>query len=250
MRILYCNCSYSPLIPDAVKRELLSRLAGAEAEVTAVPDLCALAAERDPLLQEAARSESLVIVACYPRAVRWLFHWAGAPLKETGVTILNMRTESPSDILTEASGGHPPGPVPAPALDPPVGLIPWFPVIDYDRCVNCRECLEFCLFGVYGEDDCGTVTVVNPEKCKTNCPACGRLCPEVAVMFPKVEESPLNGAEIIDEELEQANVRVNIDQLLGDNVYAALAKRRYLRQRCLLKKAMLRNGPHPPQQPQ
>ncbi|HEX8311367.1 MAG TPA: ferredoxin family protein, partial [Chthoniobacteraceae bacterium] len=27
---------------------------------------------------------------------------------------------------------------------------PWFPVIDYDRCTNCMQCLSFCLFGVYG----------------------------------------------------------------------------------------------------
>ena len=30
---------------------------------------------------------------------------------------------------------------------------PWFPVIDYDRCTNCMQCLSFCLFGVYGVDD-------------------------------------------------------------------------------------------------
>ena len=27
---------------------------------------------------------------------------------------------------------------------------PWFPVIDYDRCTNCMQCLTFCLFDVYG----------------------------------------------------------------------------------------------------
>src|SRR2546422_3501427 len=30
---------------------------------------------------------------------------------------------------------------------------PWFPVIDYDRCTNCMQCLSFCLFGVYGVED-------------------------------------------------------------------------------------------------
>ena len=29
-----------------------------------------------------------------------------------------------------------------------VGWKPWFPVIDYDRCTNCMQCLSFCLFGV------------------------------------------------------------------------------------------------------
>src|SRR5947209_6967639 len=26
----------------------------------------------------------------------------------------------------------------------------WYPVIDYSRCTNCMECLDFSLFGVYG----------------------------------------------------------------------------------------------------
>src|SRR5687767_1981373 len=26
---------------------------------------------------------------------------------------------------------------------------PWFPVIDYQRCTNCMQCLSFCLFEVY-----------------------------------------------------------------------------------------------------
>ncbi|MGI9519846.1 MAG: ATP-binding protein, partial [Pirellulaceae bacterium] len=25
----------------------------------------------------------------------------------------------------------------------------WYPVIDYSRCTNCLECIDFCLFGVY-----------------------------------------------------------------------------------------------------
>src|SRR5207302_575815 len=28
----------------------------------------------------------------------------------------------------------------------------WYPVIDYSRCTNCMECIDFCLFGVYGVD--------------------------------------------------------------------------------------------------
>ena len=27
---------------------------------------------------------------------------------------------------------------------------PWFPVIDFNRCTNCMQCLSFCLFDVYG----------------------------------------------------------------------------------------------------
>ncbi len=28
----------------------------------------------------------------------------------------------------------------------------WYPVIDFGRCTNCLECIDFCLFGVYGID--------------------------------------------------------------------------------------------------
>jgi NAD-dependent dihydropyrimidine dehydrogenase PreA subunit len=62
---------------------------------------------------------------------------------------------------------------------------PWFPVIDYDRCTNCMQCLSFCLFDVYGVSEDNKIQVQNNDNCKTNCPACSRVCPEVAIMFPK-----------------------------------------------------------------
>src|SRR5207244_9290069 len=40
---------------------------------------------------------------------------------------------------------------------------PWFPVIDYDRCTNCMQCLSFCLFGVYGVDEEKRIQVQNNE---------------------------------------------------------------------------------------
>ena len=60
----------------------------------------------------------------------------------------------------------------------------WYPVVDYGRCQNCGECAEFCLFGVYGKRADGTVIAENPEACKPGCPACSRVCPAQAIMFP------------------------------------------------------------------
>ncbi len=60
----------------------------------------------------------------------------------------------------------------------------WFPVVDLSRCANCKHCLQFCLFGVYAEDAAGRVTVRNPDRCKPGCPACSRVCPEGAIIFP------------------------------------------------------------------
>jgi ferredoxin len=70
--------------------------------------------------------------------------------------------------------------------------------------------------------------VANPRQCKNNCPACSRICPNVAIMFPKLPEaeSPLNGDEIGDETALKARARINAGDILGSDVHAALAKRR------------------------
>ena len=75
---------------------------------------------------------------------------------------------------------------------------PWFPVIDYSRCTNCMQCLSFCLFDVYGVSTAGKIQVQNNDNCKTNCPACSRVCPEVAIMFPKYTAAPINGEPVRD----------------------------------------------------
>jgi Pyruvate/2-oxoacid:ferredoxin oxidoreductase delta subunit len=60
----------------------------------------------------------------------------------------------------------------------------WYPVIDGSRCVNCQHCLQFCLFTVYELDPKDRVTVTNPDQCKPGCPACSRICPHSAIIFP------------------------------------------------------------------
>lgn len=119
----------------------------------------------------------------------------------------------------------------------PGAWTPWFPVIDYDRCTNCMQCLSFCLFGVYGVSDDSQIQVQNNDKCKTNCPACSRVCPEAAIMFPKYKNGPVNGAEVTEEDLSREQMKVDISSLLGGDVYEALrsrsdrAKERFARER-------------------
>ena len=83
---------------------------------------------------------------------------------------------------------------------------PWFPVIDYDRCTNCMQCLSFCLFDVYGVDDDQQIQVQKNDNCKTNCPACSRVCPEAAIMFPKYRSGPINGDVVSDSDLNREKI--------------------------------------------
>ena len=72
----------------------------------------------------------------------------------------------------------------------------WYPVVDYDRCTGCGECQEFCLFGVFDVDEEGTTVAASPGLCKPGCPACSRVCPATAIMFPLCEEDEvIAGAE-------------------------------------------------------
>ena len=99
-RVLYCHCAYARVVPEAVKNEVLAGLAASSIDFEAVPDLCEMSARRDPRLAAwAASPEPLRIAACYPRAVKWLFSAAGAPLPEDHVQICNMREQSAAQIV-------------------------------------------------------------------------------------------------------------------------------------------------------
>jgi hypothetical protein len=96
-RLLYCHCAYAKVVPAEVKQEVLRRLGDSGRDFEAVPDLCEMAARQDPALAEYAGDPELDIVACYPRAVRWLFHAGGQALhEETGIH--NMREATATDI--------------------------------------------------------------------------------------------------------------------------------------------------------
>jgi Pyruvate/2-oxoacid:ferredoxin oxidoreductase delta subunit len=107
----------------------------------------------------------------------------------------------------------------------PGGWKPWFPVIDFGRCTNCMQCLTFCLFDVYGVSADKQIRVQNPSNCKTDCPACSRVCPEVAILFPKYKMGPINGDEVRAEDIHREKMKVDISALLGGDIYAALRQR-------------------------
>jgi hypothetical protein len=98
--LLYCHCQYAQVVPKEVKEAVLKKLCESGVAFEAVADLCEMAARRDPALQRLAGSGPVKIAACFPRAVKWLFHQANAPLALENAEVLNMRTLTADEIVT------------------------------------------------------------------------------------------------------------------------------------------------------
>ncbi len=97
-RILYCHCAFAQVVSAETKAAVLEQLSASGASFDAVPDLCEMAARRDEALGEIAAEGQGTIVACYPRAVRWLFTGAGLTLPDS-VRVLNMREAAAAEII-------------------------------------------------------------------------------------------------------------------------------------------------------
>jgi hypothetical protein len=99
----------------------------------------------------------------------------------------------------------------------------WYPVIDFSRCTNCLECLDFCLFGVYGVDLAQQILVEQPDNCRKGCPACSRVCPEHAIIFPQHKTPAIAGAP----EGQAGGLKIDLSRLFGapDGVATAVAER-------------------------
>lgn len=99
----------------------------------------------------------------------------------------------------------------------------WYPVIDYSRCTNCLECLDFCLFGVYGVDGLDRILVENQDSCKKGCPACSRVCPEQAIIFPDYKSPAIAGAPVGN----ISGLKIDLSKLFGgEDAMVVAAKER------------------------
>jgi hypothetical protein len=113
-RILYCHCAYAQVVPKEVKEAVLRKLCDSGVSFEAVADLCELSARQDPALKRLAEGGCIKIAACYPRAVKWLFASANAPLPADKTQVLNMRMQSAEEVASalfscESEPNLPPG---------------------------------------------------------------------------------------------------------------------------------------------
>ena len=181
MSVVVCQCTAYHRIAQEKIEEVRAACSQAAIPCVMVPDLCYLSAKDPETHRRLAGAE--VVLACQPRAARALFPDA--------VRYMDLRTESVDSIMDVVRSVS----VTPVACEPasPSSWIPWFPVIDSSRCVQCKKCVDFCLFGVFAVEG-ASVKVVQPDHCKTDCPACARICPQNAIIFPKSEEPRLNGS--------------------------------------------------------
>ena len=169
---------------DALAKLFAERAAAA---VLLLPHIYHIA-EHDGVWDElAAIGEAVVCLSSlHPRPAEWLLKRHG--IGRAGLTAFDMRAYESPEQCVAACGEHPPGEAGAIAECAAETATRWHPVIDRGRCVNCKQCMRFCLFGVYEFDAQFAVRVANPDNCKPGCPACARICPSSAIMFPLYEK--------------------------------------------------------------
>jgi hypothetical protein len=97
-KILYCHCQYAQVVPKEVKEAVLRHLSESGVAFDAVADLCEMAARRDPALKQIASGGDVKIAACFPRAVKGLFHQCDADLAADKTEVLNMRTMTAEEV--------------------------------------------------------------------------------------------------------------------------------------------------------
>ena len=177
------------------EEDLVGKLADAGAAVLVVPHIYYLASGHAALSRLAELPDATPVAASmHPRPAAWVLDALGAAHGEEARCYDVREYCCPGKCAEALLSGM--------DLSPGGGTVErfgervserWYPVLDYSRCVGCRQCYDFCLFGVYEVED-GRVVATEPDRCKPGCPACARVCPEGAIMFPESPDPGIAGA--------------------------------------------------------
>ena len=215
-------------LQDAIVARMAER---PDVEVRVLPELSDVADDSPSVAALRAATGHLIVLAwLYPRAAFWILDRHGVqgrfgqteePRDEEPrdeeipsgahrrlIHCLDLREADDADQLVGHIGRLlaqlPPLPS-SPSHDAPAGRVVriddadgqptrrWYPVVDFARCTQCMECIDFCLFGVYDVDDEDRLFVEMPDDCRVGCPACSRVCPAGAIMFPRHKSTEIAG---------------------------------------------------------
>jgi len=215
---------------DLITNELMNRKS---VDLTIIPHLYDLEPTGPTMEFIRGIEEPMIVISwLYPRATFWTLKTAGVTgrmgngsedntSEERPIWCLGMHGRvDPKAILNDVDrivGGKTDELVTAesdmPALNRRVeeSRERWYPVIDRDRCSGCLECLNFCLFGVYGMDSADDILIEQPDACRAGCPACSRICPEGAIMFPQHTDPAIAG----DAEASLTGLKLDLSQVFS-----------------------------------
>jgi NAD-dependent dihydropyrimidine dehydrogenase PreA subunit len=74
----------------------------------------------------------------------------------------------------------------------PRSKIPWSPKINYEKCVGCGKCVDFCHMSAFGFEEINgkqKTVVRNENACVVMCRGCEDICPANAITHPSEEET-------------------------------------------------------------
>ncbi len=66
----------------------------------------------------------------------------------------------------------------------PRNKIPWYPSINYRKCITCGKCVEYChnrTFEFEEKEGRKKIVVKNPNNCVVFCTGCDDICPAGAI---------------------------------------------------------------------
>jgi NAD-dependent dihydropyrimidine dehydrogenase PreA subunit len=241
-KIIFCSCGSERVNKDKLK-SIENNLIDLNIDLIKISDLCGVSVKNlDTLRSIFPVNNEYLIIACHSRTIRLLLDKAGIDTKESTFKFVNFFESDIEEIKRETdsfkNGVNKLTKASFEEISSSTEWVSWYPLIDYARCTSCGQCTDFCLFGVYDKSD-GRVNVVNPEGCKNNCPACARICPQTAIVFPKyLPGGAIGGSDVTDEIAEQKRQAEDVNTLLNGDIYNALEKRKQKRRSIIREEAM------------
>ena len=227
-KIVFCSCGGDRLSQERL-HSIEKSLIESSIEFIKLSDLCGLSATGNVKLSQLfINGNEYLIIGCHSRSMKLLLDQANIDIINNSIQYINFLELSDEDISRQVNefyeNNDQKTSVEEIISDP--DWPSWFPVIDYSRCTSCGQCADFCLFGVYEKVN-GKVKVRNPRECKNNCPACARICPQTAIIFPKYKHGgAIGGSDFIDEIAEQKRQADDINTFLQGDIYNALEHRK------------------------
>jgi ferredoxin len=239
-RVIFCNCSGERINPQRLQfiEKNLRRYC---VEIIKLSDLCGLSAlNKDRLIDVFPEGQEYLIIGCYSRSLKLLLGQVNADINNATFKYLNFIELTNDEIFREVSSFCN-NSIQIPSIKEINSVSDWpswFPIIDYSRCTGCGQCADFCLFGVYEKNET-RVNIIDPHGCKNNCPACARICPRTAIIFPKYKlGGAIGGSDTIDEIAEQERQALDIQNILEGDIFGALEQRKIKRQSIIRNEAM------------